>query len=115
MMDTGFDFSIIWSLFGAFVSFLVFGICIYFVIVKPCLESILMVIGSFVNLLTSLFYSIGIMLITKLYGYDFLSTKGIFMVVGGIGLLGSVCFTSGLIILIISHIRIIKKMKLEKY
>jgi hypothetical protein len=115
MMDVGFDFSIIWSLLGAFISFLTFGACVYFIIVKPCLESILLTVGSFINLIAALFYSLGVTILSKFYGIDFLSSGGIFAVMGIISFIGSICFTSGLIVLIVNHIRIVKKMKLEKY
>ena len=115
MMDTGFDLNILWSLFGAFIGFVVFGISLYFAIVKPCLESILLTVGSFINFLTTLFYSIGMQLLTNLYGVELYSSKGLFAAVGGVGLLGTICFTSGLIVLIVNHIRINKKMKLEQY
>ncbi len=103
MMDAGFDFSIIWSLFGGLLSLAVFGICIYYIIAKQSADSILLVIGAFIQLLTSLFYSIGNRILMN--GADFYSNSWIFTLVGVISFIGGLCFTAGLIILIINHVK----------
>jgi hypothetical protein len=114
MIDTGFDFSFIWSTLGILGSLVVFGICLYFIIVKPCAESILLGIGSFIHLLTSLFYSVGTYFLVRFYGTEIFQ-GWMFAIVSAIGFIGTAFFTAGLIVLIIKYVRIVKKMKLEKY
>ncbi len=99
-----FDFNIIWSIFNGLGSLAVFGVCAYFVSVKPGTDSGLLAAGSFIHLLTSLFYSIGIMILSRLYGVDFFSNKMLFGIVGGFNAIGTICFTAGIIILIINYV-----------
>jgi len=110
-MDSGFDFSILWSLFGALTSFVVLGICIYYVIVKPGVDSILLVIGSFIQLLTTLFYTLGTRILANINGADFYSNRWMFSLVGAFAFIGAICFTAGLIILIINHVKLHKSLK----
>jgi len=103
-----FDFNIIWSFFSGLSSLVVFGVCIYFVSVKPGIDSGLLAAGSFIHLLTSLFYSLGIMILSKFYGIDFFSNKMLFGIVGGLGVIGTICFTVGIVILIINYVSLYK-------
>ncbi len=114
-MDTGFDFSIIWSIFGALASLIIFGICVYYVIVKPGLDSILLVIGSFIRLITTLFYSVGTIILANMHGADFYSQRWIFNIIGAISFIGTICFTTGLIILIIGHVKAHKGLRDDQY
>ena len=109
-MDTGFDFSMIWSLFGALAAIITFGICVYYVILKPGVDSILLVIGSFVHLLTTLFYSIGTRVLVNMHGADFYSNSWVFKIVGAFAFIGTLCFTAGLIILIVNHVKMHKNI-----
>ena len=84
------------------------GICVYYVIIKQGADSILMVIGAFIQLLTTLFYSIGTRILMNANGADFYSQRWIYTIIGGIAFIGTLCFTVGFIVLIINHIKLHK-------
>ena len=112
MMDSGFDFiSIIWSILSVLVSLAVLGICVYYLIVKSGAASILLTAGSFIQLLVTLFYSVGIRIFHNLIDGGTHSMVSVYTVVGAIGFIGSLCHASGLIVLIINHVNMSKKMK----
>lgn len=113
-MGASFDFTMIWSALSGLGSLVVFGICVYFVIAKPAADSILLVIGSFIHLLTSLFYSVGVMVMSNIYGMSFYDNRFLFGIIGFISLLGTIAFTAGLIVLIINYVNIYRKMKSEQ-
>lgn len=104
MMDSVFDFTIIWSLFGSLISIALFGVSLYLVIKKAAIESIFLVIGTFIQMLTTLFYSVGLRIFASI-GADVYSNSFLFSVIGGIGFLGSACFAAGFIILVIKYIQ----------
>ncbi|MDF1547512.1 MAG: hypothetical protein P1P88_06805 [Bacteroidales bacterium] len=110
---SSFDFRMVWSALSGLGSLVVFGICVYFVIAKPAIDSILLVIGSFIHMLTSLFYSVGMVIFSNIYGMDVYSNRWIFSIIGFISLIGTICFTAGLIILIINYVNQYKRLRMD--
>jgi len=102
--------NIIAGIFGLLPQLAITGICIYFVTKKPCAESYLMIIGSILGLLPNLFFSI---LMPLLYNFDFwqIAYQNFIIVARVIGIIGSVFFAIGLILLVINTINNSNKNK----
>ncbi len=85
--------------------FIIAGACLYYLMRKSSVDAILLAIGSGIGALLSIF---NVIIIPVLYesGYDVYSDSGLyFQVIGPVGLIGSLLFASGLIVLINSHIK----------
>ena len=111
MSNSIFDFNLLWSAFSGLLSLVSFAICVYYVIAKPGADSILLVIGSFITFLTMLFYNILMPIITSTQGMDYVNNSWMYTIAGLVGLIGHICFTAGLIILIINQVNNLKKIK----
>jgi len=48
------------------------------------------------------------MILSRHYGVDFISNKMLYGIVGGLGVIGTICFTIGIIILIINYVSLHK-------
>jgi len=107
VMDS-FDLTVVWSFLGLLIQLVVFGACVYYVMQKQNNDSYLLVIGSFVHLLTSLFYTIGIRVFSFM-NIDIYSNRSIFSIVGFFGLIGTICFSAGLVILILEYLKLYKE------
>jgi membrane protein YdbS with pleckstrin-like domain len=104
MSASSFDFQQLWNIFSTLLFQLAtFGICLYYVINKQNIDSILLTCGSFIHLLTSIFYTVIYPIIIRNGGYRF-SGSPIMLIINAISFIGSVLFVGGLIILIINHV-----------
>jgi hypothetical protein len=101
-----FDFNMVWSILGLLIQIAVFGVCVYYVVQKQNTDSFLLAFGSFIHLLTSLFYTVGLPVMSRM-NVDIYSNRSIFSVAGFFNLIGTICFSVGLIILIINHLKLV--------
>jgi hypothetical protein len=104
---SSFDFNMIWSIFGLFIQIVVFGFCVYYVFQKQSSDAFLLAGGSFIHLLTSLVYAVGIPILSGM-NMELYSNRNIFAIIGFIGLIGSLCFSAGLVLLIVKHLKLNK-------
>lgn len=79
--------------------------CIYYMAKRAGADSVLMAIGSFLSLLTSVFYMIILPLYWS-YGSDAFNTRTtVVSLVGFVGFIGSVMFGIGLLLLIVKQVK----------
>jgi hypothetical protein len=105
-----FDFQHFWNVFSSIIFPLAtFGICLYYVIMKQNLDGFLMAGGSFIHILSSIFYTVVLPIMIKNTGTGIYGS-GIMMGVSVLAFLGSILFITGLIILIINHLSALKKL-----
>jgi hypothetical protein len=97
----------VWSFLGLLIQLAVFGACVYYVMQKQGSDSYLLVIGAFVHLLTSLFYTVGIRVFSFM-SIDIYSNQSIFGIVGFFSLVGTFCFSAGFVILILEYLKLFK-------
>lgn len=109
-----FDLTMVWSFLGLLIQLVVFGACVYYVVQKQTNDSFLLAIGAFIHLLTSLFYTVGLPIFSRM-GIDIYSNRSIFSVVGFFGLVGTICFSAGLVILIINHLKLVNDKRVDSY
>jgi hypothetical protein len=108
---SSFDLTMVWSLLGLLIQLVVFGFCVYYVVQKQNTDSFLLAIGSFVHLVTSLFYTVGLPILTRM-SVDVYSNRSIFSVIGFINLIGTICFSAGLILLIVNYIKVVNNKEI---
>ncbi len=109
-----FDLTIVWSFLGLLIQLVVFSVCVYYVVQKQNTDSYLLSVGAFIHLLTSLFYTVGLPLFSKM-NVNIYSNRSIFRVVGFFGLVGTICFSAGLIILIINYLKLVNEKNTNSY
>ncbi|MFN8255223.1 MAG: hypothetical protein U0W24_06005 [Bacteroidales bacterium] len=106
MADT-FNLSMVWSLGSFLFQIIVFGACAYYVSQKQTTDSILLALGSFIHLFTSLFYTVGIPVLTRM-GSNIYGNTMLFNIVGFFSFLGTIAFSLGFVLLIIEKLKIDK-------
>jgi len=104
-METSFIPQILKNLFYLLPHLFVLIVCIYYMVKKASVDAVLLTIGSFLGLLTSVFYMIILPLFWS-YGSDsFSSREMIISAVGMVGFFGSVMFAVGMLLLIIKQVK----------
>lgn len=89
------------NLISIIPSVAVLAATIYYISKRSTAEGYLMAIGSLIGLLTHLFYSVGIPLLTRSGGVDSFSTYQAYLVpVGIISTIGAILFAVGLFLLV---------------
>lgn len=79
--------------------------CIYYMVKRPGADSVLMCIGNFITMLTSIFYMIILPLFWS-YSSDSMRLREVIIgAVGLIGFIGNVMFGVGLLLLIIKQVK----------
>jgi len=109
-MANGFDFMQIWNAFSSIIFPLITcGICIYYVIANQNVDGFLMLGGASLHLLVSIFYSVILPIIVRTSGTDIYSS-GVLVGAGLLSFFGSALFASGLIVLILKYVALVRKV-----
>ena len=84
---------------------LVFGTCCYYLTKKNAVEGILMVIGSGIGLLITLFYSAVMPLLINGRNLAYTEISQYYNLIGIISFIASICFAAGLFILVYNTVK----------
>jgi hypothetical protein len=106
-----FDFALIWNFFSSVIfHVIIFCTALYYVYKKQGADGFLIAAGSFIHIITSTFYSLILPLMVSRSGSDFYNTPFLMPAFSIISFIGSLLFIIGLIILIINHLTILKRL-----
>jgi hypothetical protein len=108
---SSFDLQQIWNVFSNLLYYLVvFGISLYYVIHKQSTDSYLLLGGSVIHLFTGIFFTVILPIVVRNSGGS-IYQSGIIMIMSVVAFVGSIIFITGLIILIINHLQLCKKVQ----
>jgi hypothetical protein len=107
-----FDFNLIWNILSTVTfSLATLGICIFYVVRKQSVDAIFLAIGSFIHFITNIFYSVVLPIMARKSGFGIYNNKIIMLSVSTIGIIGSILFIIGLIMLIFNKLSLQKKIE----
>lgn len=84
---------------------IVFGTCCYFLAKKTSVEAILMIIGSGIGLIVTLFYSVLIPFLVNDRHLDYTEISQYYTLVGIVSFIASLCFAAGFLILVYNTVK----------
>ncbi len=106
-MTDSFDFSMLWNIFSVLIIHLVtFGVCVYYIIRKQSFDGFLLAAGSFIHILTGIFYTVVLPVMARSGNYEIYSNKVLLISAGIISFIGSVLYLIGFIILVLNYVSV---------